>query len=130
MFFGKVFWVGGCYLFADLLSTDLWILFGVVLQGFVIGSRDLVVGFRMVGVLGVEVRSVGEAEEALSRAFKTPDVAIIIVDEQFSSGFREKIAKHRLEKIIPLIVEVSTKSGTDLSSSLSVLVGKSLGMRL
>ena len=103
---------------------------GSVLQGFVIGNHDLVVGFRMVGVSGVEVTSARDAEEALSKALENGDVAIILVDEEFSVQLGERIQKHRLERVMPLIVEVPGKVDAAESSRLSELVGKSLGMRL
>jgi len=100
------------------------------LQGLVIGNHDLVVGFSMVGISGVEVLNAQAAEEALSKALENADIALILVDEEFSPELRQRIQKHRLEKIMPLIVEVPGKVGAAEGVRLSELVGKSLGMRL
>ena len=95
-----------------------------------IGNRDLVVGFRMVGVASAEVTNTQEADAALSQAIANTEVAIIIIGEDFSIKLRERIQKHRLEKISPLILEMPEKINVLGGTRLSDLVSKNIGMRL
>ncbi|MCW3996609.1 MAG: V-type ATP synthase subunit F [Candidatus Bathyarchaeota archaeon] len=98
--------------------------------GLVIGNTDLVTGFRLVGVEGVEVRSVQEAEKALAQALSRRDLAMIIVSEEFSSQMRSQIDSARSEQIAPLIVEVPGAEGSGAESRMSDLISKTLGMKL
>jgi vacuolar-type H+-ATPase subunit F/Vma7 len=81
------------------------------MHAFVIGDRDIVTAFSLVGIKGVVVSSVDEAWHALSRAVKGIDVAIIIVSEEFSTKMRDEIDKLRLSRIAPLIVEIPGNLG-------------------
>jgi vacuolar-type H+-ATPase subunit F/Vma7 len=81
------------------------------MDAFVIGDPDTVTAFSLVGIKGVVVSSVDEAWHALSRAVEGIDVAIIIVNEEFSTKMRDKIDGLRLSRIAPLIVEIPGKLG-------------------
>ena len=51
--------------------------------GFVIGDSDMITGFRLVGVEGVEASTVDEARQALNKAFTRNDIGVIIISESF-----------------------------------------------
>ena len=53
--------------------------------GYVIGDADMVTGFRLVGVEGVEATSADEAGQALDKALTRTDLAIVIISEEFST---------------------------------------------
>ena len=53
--------------------------------GYVIGDADMVTGFALIGVEGVEVTSPKEANQALEKALERGGLAIIIVSEEFST---------------------------------------------
>ena len=53
--------------------------------GYVIGDADMVTGFRLVGIEGVEANTADEAEQALDKALARTDLAIIIISEEFSA---------------------------------------------
>jgi vacuolar-type H+-ATPase subunit F/Vma7 len=93
------------------------------MHAFVIGDRDIVTAFSLVGIKGVVVSSVDEAGHALSRAVKSIDVAIIIISEEFSTKMKDEIDKLRLSRIAPLIVEMPESLGhaevVDMSDQLS-----------
>jgi V/A-type H+-transporting ATPase subunit F len=98
--------------------------------GFVIGDRDMITGFKLVGVEGAEVTSVDEARQALSKALTRKDLAIIIVSEEFSALMRKDIEQVRSEHISPLILEVPGRNGPSDEIRMSDLVSKTLGIRL
>lgn len=81
------------------------------MHAFVIGDRDTVTAFSLVGIKGVVVSSVDEAWHALSRAVKSIDAAIIIISEEFSNKMGDEIDKLRLSRIAPLIVEIPGSLG-------------------
>jgi vacuolar-type H+-ATPase subunit F/Vma7 len=98
--------------------------------GFVIGDNDMITGFRLVGVDGVEVASVEEARRALSQALSRSDLAIILISEEFSVQMRSEIDKIRSEQIAPTIVEIPGPKGAKNEINMSDLISRTLGIKL
>ena len=98
--------------------------------GFVIGDKDMITGFRLVGVNGIEVDSVDQARQALSKTLIRKDVAVVIISEEFSTQMRSDIDKIRSEQIAPLIVEVPGPKGPSGETRMSDLISKTLGIRI
>jgi len=100
--------------------------------GYVIGDSDMVTGFRLVGVEGVEVTSFDEAWQALSKAMGRSDLAIIIISEEFSTQpqLHETIDRVRRERRNPLIVEIPGSKGKPSETRMTDLISKTLGVRL
>jgi V/A-type H+-transporting ATPase subunit F len=100
--------------------------------GFVIGDNDIITGFRLVGVEGIEVNSFDQAKQALQNVLARGDVAVVIVSQAFSTQpeMREEIDKVRRERTSPLIVEIPGSRGPSGETRISDLVSKTLGVRL
>ena len=100
--------------------------------GFVIGDNDMITGFRLVGIEGIEVTSADEVKQALKNVLNRSDVAIVIVSQAFSSepSMREEIDKVRRERNTPLIVHKPGSLGAPSETSISDLVSKTLGVRV
>ncbi|XHH09057.1 MAG: V-type ATP synthase subunit F [Candidatus Bathyarchaeia archaeon] len=110
--------------------TDLNIYVANRMNGYVIGDNDMLTGFRLVGVEGVEVNTLEETQTALNEALNRTDIAVLIVSDVFSKepSIREKIDKVRLERMNPLIVEVPSSKGTSNRTQLSDIISKILGI--
>lgn len=100
------------------------------MYALVIGDRDMVTGFRLVGVKGIVVSSVDEAWRALSKAVESVDVALIIISEEFSTKMRDNIDKLRLSRIAPLILEVPGRLGPSGAIDMSDIVRKAIGVKV
>ena len=100
--------------------------------GYVIGDNDMVTGFRLVGVEGVEASSSDEASQALNTALARNDLAIIVISEEFSSQpqLRETIEKVRNERRTPLILELPNSKAKPSSVRISDRISKTLGVRI
>jgi vacuolar-type H+-ATPase subunit F/Vma7 len=100
--------------------------------GYVIGDSDMISGFRLVGVEGVEVATVEEARQALQRALTLSDVAIIVISEAYSTDpvMREQVDKVRQERVSPLIVELPGSRGPSKSVPISNTISKILGIKI
>jgi vacuolar-type H+-ATPase subunit F/Vma7 len=98
--------------------------------GYVIGDSNMIVGFRLVGVEGSEVKSVDEASQALNKALERNDLAIIIINEEFSTQtqLQETINQVRRERRNPLIVELPGSNGKPRETRLPDLISKILGV--
>jgi vacuolar-type H+-ATPase subunit F/Vma7 len=100
--------------------------------GFVIGDSDMITGFRLVGVEGVETVTVEVASEALNKALERSDLAVIIISEEFSSQnpIRQIIDEVRRERRNPLIVEIPGSKWRPSETKMSDLISKTLGVRV
>jgi vacuolar-type H+-ATPase subunit F/Vma7 len=100
--------------------------------GLVIGDSDMITGFRLVGIEGIEVTSVDEARQALEETLLRSDVAILIISQAFSTQppIHEEIHKLRRENRTPLIVEIPGSTGPSGEARLSDLINKTLGFTL
>lgn len=99
---------------------------------YVIGDSDMVVGFRLVGVEGVEASSTEEARKALHKALARSDVGIIIISEAYftNSSMQEEVDKIRQERVSPLIVELPASRGLSNKMQLSEIISKILGIKI
>ncbi len=100
------------------------------MQGFVIGDRNMVTGFKLVGVDGTQVTDLEEAKQAFSKALTRSDIAIIIISEEFSTKLHEEINKERLAHVTPLIVEAPSHFGPTGEIRISDLITKTLGIKV
>ena len=100
--------------------------------GFVIGDIDMITGFKLVGLDGVEVTSVDGAQQALNDAITRRDVAIVIISAAFStqSSMRDLINKVRRERKTPLIVEILGNRGVSGEIRISDIISKTIGIRM
>jgi V/A-type H+/Na+-transporting ATPase subunit F len=98
--------------------------------GFVIGDQNMVTGFKLAGVEGLEVTSAEQASQALAKALKRSDVALIVVSEEFSGDLRKQIDEARRNPLASLIVEVPGRFGSSGEVTMSDLVSKTLGVRI
>ncbi len=99
---------------------------------YVIGDSDMVVGFRLVGVEGVEASSSEEARNALQKALGRSDIGIIILSEAFftDSSMQNEVDKIRQERVSPLIVELPASKGPSSKMQLSEIISKILGIKI
>jgi vacuolar-type H+-ATPase subunit F/Vma7 len=100
--------------------------------GYVIGDSDMITGFRLVGVEGVEVSTNDEAKQALNNAISRSDIGVIIISEAFSTDPRmqEEVNKLRQERVTPLIVELPGSKSHANRIPLSDMVSKILGIKM
>jgi V/A-type H+-transporting ATPase subunit F len=99
---------------------------------YVIGDKDMITGFRLVGVEGIEVSTTEDAQHALRRAVARSDIGIIIINETFLSepAIRDEVDKIRQERVTPLIVEVPASNGQSNRMQLSEMISRILGIKI
>ena len=100
--------------------------------GYVIGDSDMITGFRLIGVEGIEVSTDNEALQALHTALTQSDIGFIIISEAFSNNplVREEVDKLRQERVTPLIVEIPGSKEEPNKIQLSDMVSKILGIKM
>ena len=81
------------------------------MEGYVIGDKDLVLGFRLVGIKGVAASNRKEALEALRRIINEEDTKIIFISEDLSVQIQDELDAIRSRSNGPLIVEMLGRTG-------------------
>ncbi len=81
------------------------------MKALVIGDKDVVLGFQLVGIKGMAVSNKEEAVDALKTAVDIDDIRIIFITEDFSTQIYDEIASLRHKLGAPLIVDIPSRSG-------------------
>ncbi len=98
---------------------------------FCIADEDTVRGFRLAGVAGQAVTTAREATAALTEAATRPDSGIIILTERVAAGIRQHVDAIRLQRNLPLIVEIPGPEGPlPGRKSLRQFVQEAVGIRV
>lgn len=92
---------------------------------------DTYTGMRLTGVEGTVVHERQELKEALDRAIADKSNGIILLTEKFGKEFPDVIADVRLNRKLPLIVEIPDRHGTGRSPDfITSYVNEAIGLKL
>ena len=75
-------------------------------------NKDTYTGMRLAGVEGVVVHERQELKEALDAVIKDKDVGIVLLTEKFGREFPDLIDHVKLNRRIPLLIEIPDRHGT------------------
>jgi vacuolar-type H+-ATPase subunit F/Vma7 len=84
----------------------------------VIGDEDLVSGMRLAGVrrchvVNDEHQGASDIREALQALLAEPDIAIIVIPEEYEPVVEEELAKLReSRRLVPVVLPVPSRRGT------------------
>lgn len=78
---------------------------------FVIGDKQTVLGFRLVGIEGVPVGEREEALTALNEAVSRKDLGIVLITEAVASKVRDEVDARLYGMGFPLVLEIPDASG-------------------
>jgi vacuolar-type H+-ATPase subunit F/Vma7 len=90
----------------------------------VIGDEDAVFGLGLLGLKGRAVATVEEARKALHEAMADPNVALILLTENWSEARREGRGEGEL------VVEIPSASPSRAVLTLEARIEQALGVRL
>jgi V/A-type H+-transporting ATPase subunit F len=97
----------------------------------IIGHPQAVLGFSLVGVQGLAATIAAEVNEALDKAFNTPEVGIILVTEDAAGLIRAKMDQLKLRSTIPLVVEIPGPGANQVNrSTLNEVVFRAIGVKI
>jgi V/A-type H+-transporting ATPase subunit F len=78
---------------------------------YVIGDRQTVLGFRLVGIEGVEAEDRGDALAALKDAAAREGVGIILITEKVAARIRDEVEARLYGMGFPLVLEIPDSGG-------------------
>jgi V/A-type H+-transporting ATPase subunit F len=96
----------------------------------VVGERELVLGYRLLGVEDAFIASGSEAQKIVMDLFNSNNYGLVVVGNEarmaLSAGTREKLES----SIIPLVVFMPSLNSQATEESLSLLARRVLGVDL
>lgn len=94
-------------------------------------NTDTYTGMRLAGVDGVVVHGRNELHMALERAVSDDSIGIILLTEKFGREFPDIIDDVRLNRSLPLIVEIPDRHGTGRNPDfITSYVNEAIGLKL
>lgn len=92
---------------------------------------DTLTGMRLAGVEGVVVHERQELKEALDNVLADKEVGILLLTEKFGREFPEIINNVKLERKLPLIIEIPDRHGTGRKPDfITSYVNEAIGLKL
>ena len=92
---------------------------------------DTYTGMRLAGVDGVVVHEREELYQALQDALQDKTVGIVLLTEKLGREFPDMIDQFRLERKMPLLVEIPDRHGTGRSKDfITSYITEAIGLKL
>lgn len=92
---------------------------------------DTYTGMRLAGIEGVVVHERNELKDALDTCLSDKEIAIILLTEKFGREFPDIIDDVKLNRKLPLIVEIPDRHGTGRKSDfITAYVNEAIGLKL
>ena len=94
-------------------------------------NRDTYTGMRLAGGEGVVVHERQERKEALETVFQNKEIGIVLLTEKFGREFPDLIDNVKLNRRLPLLVEIPDRHGTGRKENfITDYVGEAIGLKL
>ncbi len=90
---------------------------------------DTQMGMRLAGIEGVVVHGEEETSAALNEAIDKKNVAVILITTIAKSQCEELVDKYKLERAVPLIVEIPDRhAGSGVTDSIGRYLKEAVGI--
>lgn len=97
---------------------------------FVIGEKDTVLGFSLVGVEGTATDSASTASAKLDDVLQDPEVGLILITASIARSIRPMIEEQESVTALPLILEIPDRLNRPEKAPLGALVRRATGSTL
>ena len=92
---------------------------------------DTLTGMRLAGVDGIIVHERDELKEAIEKAMSDSEIGIVLLTEKFGREFPELIDEIKLERKMPLLIEIPDWHGTGRKKDfITSYVNEAIGLKL
>lgn len=92
---------------------------------------DTLTGMRLAGVDGAVVHEKGQLKEELDKVLADKEIGILLLTEKFGREFPDIIDNVKLNRKLPLIVEIPDRHGTGRKPNfITSYVNEAIGLKL
>ena len=78
---------------------------------FVLGEEEIIIGFNLVGIQGMPVRSRHEAEDGFDAAVSREGLKVLILTEEVAMLIEDRVLEWNMSGRFPLLVEIPGPQG-------------------
>ena len=96
----------------------------------VVGDRELVLGYRLLGVEDAFMAAREDAQKVVMGLFNSSEYGLIIVGSEARKGLSSSTREKLESSIIPLVVFMPSLEGEESEESISLLARRVLGVDL
>lgn len=94
-------------------------------------NTDTLMGMRLSGIEGVLVGSTEEVSEQLDKVMAAEDIGVVLMTDKAVSMCRDKVYSYKLERALPLIVEIPDRHASSrISDTISEYLREAVGIKL
>ena len=94
-------------------------------------NTDTCIGMKLAGVDGVVVHSYSHVKEELQRALQDKSIGIILITEKLSKDYPDLVSDIKLNRYMPLIIELPDRHGTGRSPDfITSYIKEAIGLKL
>ncbi len=97
---------------------------------YAIGSREMVLGFSLLGIAGNTPNGATETEAVLQEQFADPEMALILIEDQVAAQITETVDNLQLSKHFPLVVKIPGPRGQIEERSIKEYIAGAIGIKL
>lgn len=92
---------------------------------------DTYTGMRLAGVDGVVVHERKELREQLEKVLQDKSIGIVLLTEKFGREFPDILDEFRLDRKIPLLIEIPNRHGTGRKKDfITSYITEAIGLKL
>ena len=92
---------------------------------------DTYTGMRLAGVDGVVVHERKELREQLEKVLQNKSIGIVLLTEKFGREFPDILDEFRLDRKIPLLIEIPDRHGTGRKKDfITSYITEAIGLKL
>ena len=92
---------------------------------------DTYTGMRLAGVDGVVVHERKELRDQLEKVLQDKSIGIVLLTEKFGQEFPDILDEFRLERKIPLLIEIPDRHGTGRKKDfITSYITEAIGLKL
>ncbi len=92
---------------------------------------DTLIGMRLVGVEGAVVHEKAELKQELDKVLADKEIGVVLLTEKFGKEFPDIIDDVKLNRKLPLIVEIPDRHGTGRKPNfITDYVNEAIGLKL
>ena len=92
---------------------------------------DTYTGMRLAGVDGVVVHERKELREQLEKVLQDKSIGIVLLTEKFGRDFPDILDEFRLDRKIPLLIEIPDRHGTGRKKDfITSYITEAIGLKL
>ena len=94
-------------------------------------NTDTCIGMKLAGVNGVVAHSYTHVKDELQHALEDKSIGIILITEKLSKQYPDLVNNIKLNRRIPIIIEIPDRHGTGRSSDfITSYIKEAIGLKL